>query len=114
MKLPAKAHGILDYLVVVFLLVSPTIFNLPRTTALFTYVLGFVHLSLTVFTDFPLGVVKVIPLKVHGMIELIVSIMLIIAAFVLAGIDGAIAQLFYLVFAAVVFLTWLMTDYRSQ
>lgn len=113
MKLRAKAHGTLDYVVVVFLLVSPTIFNLPRTTGIFTYVLGFVHLGLTVLTDFPLGLVKVIPFKVHGMIELIVSIALIIAAFVLAGIDGTIAQIFYLSFAAAVFLTWLVTDYKG-
>lgn len=112
MKLTAKTHAILDYIVVIFLLMSPSLFHLPATTAIFTYVLGVVHLSLTALTDFPLGVFKVIPFKVHGAIELLVSGSLVAAAFILAQIDGTIAKTFYLSFAAVVFLTWLISDYK--
>ncbi len=114
MKLKAKAHGVLDYIVVIFLFASPTLFNLPMTTSIFTYILGFVHLGLTVTTDFPLGLVKLIPLKIHGIIELVVSFALVGAAFVLQAMDGPIAKYFYLSFAAAVFLTWLMTDYKYQ
>ncbi len=74
MKLNSKTHGIVDYLVVVFLLIAPTAFHLPETTAVFTYVLGGIHLALTVLTNFEFGLVKVIPFKTHGLIELVVSI----------------------------------------
>jgi hypothetical protein len=114
MKLSAKIHGILDYVVVAFLLASPTIFNLPSLTAIFTYILGFVHLTLTVLTDFPAGLIKIIPLKVHGIIELIVSITLVGVAFVLGDAEGSIAKYFYLGFAAAVFVTWVITDYKGS
>ncbi|HEY9048778.1 MAG TPA: hypothetical protein VIN08_22895 [Ohtaekwangia sp.] len=114
MKLSAKAHGILDYVVVIFLLASPTIFGLPATTAIFTYILGLIHLLLTVATDFPVGIVRIIPFKIHGYIELIVSFTLIAIAFWLAKYDGAIARNYYLAFGSVVFLTWLITDYKEN
>ena len=76
MKLNSRIHGIIDYGVVIFLWLSPTFFGLPQITALFTYILGGVHLALTILTDFEMGLLKIVPLKVHGWIELIVSIIL--------------------------------------
>lgn len=81
-------------------------------TSIFTYALGGVHLGLTVLTKFELGLIKVIPFKVHGCIELVVSIGLIGAAFFLGSKEGNLARNFYLGFAIAVFLTWLITDYR--
>lgn len=114
MKLNSKIHGIVDYLVVLFLWSAPTLFGLPETTALFTYVLGGIHLTLTILTDFEFGIVKVIPLKLHGWIELIVSIALIGGAFYLGSLEGNLARNFYLGFALAVFLTWLVTDYQTK
>lgn len=108
-----KTHGIIDYLSVIFLFASPTIFNLPSTTATFTYILGSIHLLLTLGTDFPPGVFKIVPLKIHGWIELLVSIVLVGAAFYLGSIDGSIAKIFYLCFAVALFITWLLTDYKK-
>ena len=76
-KLTSKIHGIIDYLVVAFLLVSPSLFHLPEITALFTYILGGIHLVLTISTNFEMGLLKIIPLVLHGWIELIVSIALV-------------------------------------
>ncbi len=112
--LDPKTHGIIDYLVVIFLWASPTLFGLPPTTALFTYVLGGIHLLLTVSTRFPLGFLNLIPFQLHGTIELIVSLVLVGVAFYLGGEEGALARNFYLGFAAAVFLTWLVTDYGGK
>lgn len=109
----SRLHGILDYVVVAFLLLSPSIFNLPELTALFTYVLGGIHLGLTLFTNFEAGVIKIIPLKIHGMIELIVSIALIGVAFYFGSREGSLARNFYIAFGAAVFFTWLGTDYTT-
>jgi hypothetical protein len=107
----SKLHGIIDYVVVAFLLLAPTLFSLPSTTSLFTYVQAGIHLMLTTTTQFEYGIFKIVPLKIHAIIELIVSIALVAVAFVLGNIDGEAARLFYLLFAAAVFITWLMTDY---
>ena len=113
MKLNSRIHGIIDYVVVIFLLASPTLFALPELTTKFTYALGIIHLILTVSTNFELGFFKFIPFRIHGMIELIVSIALIGVAFYLGSCEGDLARNFYLGFGIAVFLTWLLTDYKS-
>ena len=113
MKLNSRIHGGIDYGVVLFLLVSPIIFGLPHITSTFTYILAVIHLLLTITTKFELGIVKIIPFKVHGVIELIVSVVLVGAAFYLGNLEGDLSRSFYLSFAIAVFLTWLFTDYKS-
>jgi hypothetical protein len=112
--LNSKLHGIIDYAVVVFLWLSPTMFNLPEYTSWVTYAVGSVHFTLTLLTHFEVGVFKVVPLKIHGLIELVVSIALVIVAFYLGNLEGALSKIFYLLFAAAVFITWLISDYSTS
>jgi hypothetical protein len=112
MKISSKIHGIIDYIVVLFLVASPSLFGLPEFTACCTYILAGIHLTLTVLTDFEVGLFKVIPFKIHGMIELIVSLTLVGFAFYLGGREGDLARNFYLGFGIAVFLTWLISDYK--
>ncbi len=114
MKLNSRIHGAIDYGVVLFLLLSPTLFVLPEITSIFTYALGLIHLFLTMTTKFELGIFKIIPFRIHGIIELIVSLALIAVAFYLGNLDGDVSRNFYLAFAIAVFLTWLITDYQSS
>src|SRR5689334_15808903 len=95
-------HGILDYVVVTFLWASALIFPFTVSIKLFTPALGCVHLVLTLITNFPGGVVKVLPLKIHAIIELAVSIILIVSpgALGLQGVD----KIFYVAFGIAVFL----------
>lgn len=111
--LSSKLHGIIDYVVVIFLLASPTLFGLPEFTACCTYILAGVHFTLTILTDFEVGFFKVIPFKIHGIIELIVSLALVGFAFYLGGREGDLARNFYLGFGIAVFLTWLVSDYKK-
>jgi hypothetical protein len=113
MKLNSKIHGIIDYAVVLFLWLSPTLFEFPKITSVFTYILGCIHLVLTLTTNFELGVIKIIPLKIHGWIELVVSIVLFGCAFLLGNMEGSTPVIFYSLFGAAVFLTWVITDYNS-
>lgn len=108
-----KLHGIIDFLVVLFLLASPMLFGLNGFVAIFTYALGMVHLLLTLLTDFSAGLFKVIPFALHGAIELIVGIALIILAFTIFK-DSGTGKVFYLGFGAAVLLTWLFTDYKGN
>lgn len=114
MKINSKIHGVIDYLVVIFLWLSPSLFNLPEITSTLTYIIGGIHLTLTVLTKYELGIFKVIPYKIHGWIELIVAIVLVGVAFFLGSEEGDLARNFYIGFALAVFLTWLVTDYRTN
>ena len=111
MKISTKLHGIIDYLVVLFLWSAPEVFQLPKITGTFTFALGGVHLLLTCFIQFEMGLIKLIPLKIHGIIELTVTFILVALAFILGDMEGELARNFYLCFAMAVFLTWLISDY---
>ncbi len=113
MKINSKTHGFIDYLVVLFLWASPSLFGLPEITAKATYALGAIHLILTLLTNFELGVMKIIPFRIHGWIELVVALALVGVAFYLGKLEGDLARNFYLGFAVAVFLTWVLTDYTD-
>src|ERR1700744_3948037 len=109
-----KVHGFIDYLVVIFLFCSPAYFEFTGLLAIFTYALGAVHLLLTIFTNYPLGLFKIIPFPVHGAIELLVGVALIALAYtVFADTPGNEGKLYYVIFGTVVLLTWLVTNYKG-
>ncbi len=114
MKINSKTHGMLDYALVILLLLSPTLFSLGSMTATFTYAIASIHLILTLCTDFELGVFKIIPFKIHGIIEIIVAVTLVGIAFYLGSIEGSASKIFYLSFAFVVLIAWLITDFNSS
>ena len=107
-----KIHGIIDYITVVFLLASPALFGFTGLLAQFTYALGIIHLMLTVCTNYSAGLVKIIPFTIHGSIEFIVGVALIVLALTLFKENPA-GKLFYVIFGTVVLLTWLVTDYKG-
>jgi len=112
-KISSRLHGVIDYGSAAFLLVSPVLFDINGVAGMFTYLLGITHLVLTLLTDFGAGVIKVIPLKVHGLIEFVVSIALVPVSWWFKHSGNGFAGWFYLVFAAMLFMVWSLTDYKS-
>jgi hypothetical protein len=112
--LNSKIHGIVDYIFVLFLWVSPSILELQSKASLFTYLLGTIHLLITLATDFKFGLIKVLPFKIHGWIELIVSFALVGVGFYLGEVENELSRNFYFAIAVLVFLTWLLSDYSVE
>ena len=77
-----------------------------------SYTLAIVHLLLTVTTDFPAGALKIIPLRIHGLIELIVSIGLLAVAISFRILGYSVSFYFYLVFSVILFIVWILSEYR--
>ena len=113
-RLSARIHGVIDYGTVLILLISPGLFGMHTAASIFTYVLALVHLALTIFTDFDFGIVKVVPLRIHGLIELIVAFALIGIAFTFNASADQVAFYFYLIFAVVLFVVWIASDYKAS
>lgn len=107
-----KPHGIIDYLLVLFLLLSPTLFNMDGLLASFTYGLGVVHLLVTICTSFSMGFLKLIPFPAHGLIELVVGVALIIIAYTLFR-ESEMGNLFYTALGSAILLVWLLSDYKT-
>jgi len=113
MKILSPAtHGILDYVTVLFLFVSPSLFGMEPPGSFLSYALAIVHLLLTLVTDFPAGALKIIPLRIHGLIELIVSIGLLGVAITFRILGFSVSFYFYLVFSVILFIVWSISEYR--
>ena len=110
-KLSPRIHGIVDYFSVLFLLISPQLFEMENNGSAFAYILAIVHLLLTLFTNFQAGVFKIIPLKIHGLIELLVSIGLAGIAIWFRNVGEFVSFYFYLVFSVALIIIWLVSEY---
>lgn len=109
--LSPRAHGALDYVSVAVFALAPVALGLEGLPATLAYLLAGVHLLLTLATDFPRGVVSVVPFPVHGLIEAVVGAVLVGLAFVL--FDG-LAFWLYFGMGAALLSTWAVTDYAGR
>lgn len=109
-----RMHGYLDFLTVVLFLLAPTIFGLSDLPTLLAYSLAVIHLIVTLASDFPFGIVKLIPFTVHGWIERIVGPTLIAVPFILGFSDEETARNFYMAAGVVIILVGVLTDYQTQ
>lgn len=60
-----------------------------------------------------LGVVKLIPFTVHGAIEFVIAIALVAMPWLLGFANQPAARNFYVGSGVVVFIVWLITDYKA-
>ncbi len=108
-----RTHGYFDFLTVVIFLLAPTVFGLSELPAMLAYVIAGVHLMVTLASDFPFGVVKLIPFTIHGWIERLVGPSLIALPFVFGFTDDEVARNFYIGVGLVVIVLGFLTDYQA-
>lgn len=113
-KLPPSIHGILDYVTVVYFFMAPSLFALTPTVATISYLLGIIHLLLTLFTKFSLGLKKVIPLRVHGFIELIVAITLMLMPLLMGSSLTFYESMFFILTGVAILIIWILSQYKQH
>ena len=109
-----RIHGLLDFIAVIFFLVAPTIFGFTGLPMILAYSLGVVHLIITLITSFPVGLTPVIPFPVHGWIELVVSVTLIVLPWLLGFSEVTGARNFYVLIGALLLVVWIVTHYTGH
>jgi len=109
-----RMHGYLDFLTVILFLLAPTLFGLNQIPALLAYCLAAIHLLVTLASDFPFGIVKIIPFPVHGWIERVVGPALIAVPFILGFAADEIARNFYIGTGVVIIIVGILTDYQGK
>lgn len=87
-------------------------FEIENIGSAFAYILAIVLFLLTLFTNFQAGVFKIIPLKIHGLIELLVSIGLAGIAIWLRNVGEFVSFYYYLVFSVALIIIWFVSEYR--
>lgn len=105
-------HGYLDYFTVVVFLLAPSLLGLDGLAGALAYALAVIHLAMTLVTDFPLSVSKLVPFRLHGWVERIVGPVLLLLPFVL-GFEG-VARVFYFVMGVTIIAVGLLTDYEAS
>ena len=109
-----RMHGYLDFLTVILFLFAPTLFGLNQVPAMLAYSLAVVHLIVTLASDFPFGIVKIISFTVHGWIERIVGPLLVAVPFILGFANEEIARNFYIAAGFVIIIVGVLTDYQGK
>ncbi|MBP6367958.1 MAG: hypothetical protein KBA82_12130 [Nitrosomonas sp.] len=109
-----RTHGYLDFLTVVIFLLAPTLLGLGQLSAILAYSLAVVHLIVTLASDFPFGVVKLIPFTVHGWIERMVGPLLIAIPFVLNFSTEEVARNFYIAMGIIIIVVGMLTNYQAE
>lgn len=112
--LNATAHGVLDYCAALFFFIGPHITGFTGPARSLAYAIGVVHILLSLITRMPLGVLKTLPLPVHGAVELFVSILLFALPWMANFAKGLHSRNFFWFMGLIVFVVWLLTDYRER
>ena len=110
----ARVHGVLDYATVAAFLNAPMVFGFQGTPAAIAYWLAGIHLLMTGCTDFPVGFFMWIPFKVHGVIELVAGIFLLVAPWVFGFAQDAAARNFFVGMAIILLVVVALTDYSQR
>lgn len=109
-----RMHGYLDFLTVILFLLAPALFGLNQLPSLLAYSLAVIHLIVTLASDFPFGIIKIIPFPIHGWIERIVGPTLIAVPFILGFSADEIARNFYIAAGIIIIAVGLLTDYQGK
>jgi hypothetical protein len=109
-----RIHGYFDFLTVFIFLLAPTLLGLGQLSAILAYSLAVVHLIVTLASDFPFGVVKLIPFTVHGWIERMVGPLLIAIPFILNFSTEEAARNFYIAMGIIIVVVGMLTDYQAE
>ena len=97
---------------VVGFLAMPVLLRLSGPPALLSYALAVIHLSITLATKFPDTGHRPIPLRAHGVIELVVGVGLIALPFALGWTDNA--RNYYVVVGIILLIVWAVSNYGRQ
>jgi hypothetical protein len=70
---PLRLHAAVDYLVPLTLAGAPLLFEFPKYARWVAFAVAGIHLSMTLLTDYPGGWIKLIPFRIHLVVELILG-----------------------------------------
>ena len=107
-----QVHAALDYVIVVIFALAPSVLGLSGAAAIISYALAVVHLAMTVVTDMPFSLLKLVPLKLHALVEAIVGPVLVIGG--LFSPFSSQARIFFIAMGAIIVAVWLLSSYGSS
>jgi hypothetical protein len=106
-------HGIIDYITVALFLLAPTLLGLTGLAVMLCYALAAIHLGMTLLTDMPLGLIKLIPMNLHAAVEMMVGPVLIIGSLAAPSLGGG-GRAFFAIAGISICVVWLLSSYTTK
>jgi hypothetical protein len=111
--LDPKVHGILDYGLAVLFLVLPPLLGFTEVAANVSYVVGVAYIIAALVTKYPLGLIKVLPFPVHGVLESIMAVAWIVFPWLFGFSDDEAARNFFIIAGIALLGVVALTNYRG-
>ncbi|QJX46238.1 hypothetical protein HMJ29_04495 [Hymenobacter taeanensis] len=108
------AHGVVDIAFITTLTMAPIMFDLVPAVDIACFVMAGGYLLVTLLTDFKLGLIKVIPFPVHGWLDLLTGLALLVAPFLFDFKAGSAERNLFWVLGVVSVVTWFITDWKAN
>ncbi len=109
----SRTHGVVDYIIVALFLLAPAIFRFSGAATTVCDVLGIALLAVSMCTAYPLGIVKLIPLRAHGWVELTAGVAAAISPFLFRFSEMVLPRDFLIVTGVALIVLWVTTDYAA-
>jgi hypothetical protein len=93
---------------------APMVFGFTGPAASALYWLAGMHLLMTGITDFPYGMFKVIPFRIHGALDVLGGLFLLVAPWVLGFAADGGPRNFFLATGVLGFAVIALTDYMPR
>jgi hypothetical protein len=111
---PPQVHGVLDYPLAAILIAGPLVLDFDyKAASVIAFVFGGGAVVLAVATAWSTGIVKIIPPLVHGYVDTVVTVAMIVLPFAVGFSHRTPALLFYVVVGGAGLLATLATRFPS-
>jgi hypothetical protein len=107
-------HGVLDYLTCGFFLVAPSEFDFTGTYAVVCYLLAGGYLVISLLTNMPFGLLKVIPFWLHGKLELVSGPVFIASPWIFGFASNGTARNLFVAVGVVFLVVYALTQWYPQ
>lgn len=79
-----KTHGYLDYIMGIFLVAAPSLFSFEMNAmqSYVFYIAGIAAIVYSLLTSYELGMIKIIPMKIHLVLDLMSGIFLALSPWI--------------------------------
>jgi|SRR4051812_14659787 hypothetical protein len=106
-------HGVLDYALAILFLLLPGLLGFGATPSAVSHAIGGVYIIAALVTRYPLGLVKVLPFPVHGVLESLMAASWIYMPWFFGFSDDAPARNFFITAGIGLLLVAMVTKYRG-
>lgn len=113
--IPITLHAAAEPFLVALLIAAPFIFGFSDESAptAISIIAGLVILVVAMSTRWKLSLVKVIPVEIHALLDLVMGLFLIASPFIFSFSDVSSATAFFIVFGVVEILATIGTAWRG-